>query len=53
MSMLPEDVYGREVRSLRAIGDSRPKTVLSMDRFLADIPDGIKHRNLIDWLLEE
>ena len=52
MSMMSDDVYDREVRSLRAIRDSRPKTVLSMDRFLTDIPDGMKHRNVIDWLLE-
>lgn len=52
MTMLPEDTYEREVRSLRRIQDNWPKTVLSMDRFLTGIPDGIVHRNIIDWLLD-
>lgn len=51
MSMLPDDVYEREVRSLKMIRDSRLKTVLSMDNFLTDLPDGMKHRNVIEWLL--
>lgn len=51
LSMLSDETYSREVRPLRLIRDSRPKTVLSMDRFLTDIPDGIRHENLISWLL--
>ena len=51
LSMLSDETYSREVRPLRLIRDSRPKTVLSMDRFLADIPDGIRHENVISWLL--
>ncbi len=53
LSMISETVYGREIRPLKLIKDSYSKTVLSMDKFLIDTPDGIKHRNVIDWLLEE
>ena len=50
-TMLPENVYEREVRSLRDVGDNFPKTVLSLDPFLVPIGGGIKHRNIVDWLL--
>ena len=53
LSMISESAYEREVRPFRLIRDSYPKTVLSMDSFLMGIPDGIRHRNVIDWLLEE
>lgn len=52
-TMLPEDVYEREVRSLRDVGDSYPKTVLSLDSFLVPIEGGIRHRNIVDWLLDD
>ena len=50
MTMLPENTYEREVGSLKAIHDSHPKTVLSMDSFVTELPDGLKHYNLLDWL---
>ncbi len=53
MSMISESAYEREIRPFGLIRDSYTKTILSMDRFLVDIPDGIKHRNIIDWLLDE
>ena len=53
LSMMSESMYDREVRPFGLIKDSYAKTVLSMDKFLVDIPDGIKHRNVLDWLLEE
>ncbi len=53
MSMISESAYEREIRPFDLIRDSYTKTILSMDRFLVDIPDGIKHRNIIDWLLDE
>ncbi len=53
LSMMSESTYDREVRPFGLIKDSYAKTVLSMDRFLVDIPDGIKHRNVLDWLLGE
>ncbi len=52
LSMMSETTYGREVRPFELIKDNHPKTVLSMDGFLVDIPDGIRHRNVIDWLME-
>lgn len=52
LSMISESTYNREIRPFELIRDSHPKTVLSMDRFLIDIPDGIRHANVIDWLLD-
>lgn len=51
-TMLPEDVYEREVRSLKDVDDNFPKTVLSLDSFLVPIGGGIRHRNLVEWLLD-
>ena len=51
MSMLSQDVYEREARSLKLISDNYTKTVLSLDKFLVDLPDGIVHENVISWLL--
>jgi Predicted ATPase (AAA+ superfamily) len=52
MSMLSEDVHERETRSLKLIKDNYVKTILSLDKFLIDLPDGIRHENAISWLLE-
>ncbi|MEN9353133.1 MAG: hypothetical protein RL318_458 [Fibrobacterota bacterium] len=42
----------REFRSLLAIDDNHPKTILSLDPI--DLSrDGIRHRHLAEWLLEE
>ena len=41
----------REARSLDAVKDNYPKTILSMDRVKADPGKGIRHINVIDWLL--
>jgi len=51
-SMLSEDVSKREIRSLKRISDNYPKTILSLDKIKVDPGNGIKHLNLIDWLLE-
>lgn len=41
----------REFRSLQAIGDNHPKTILSLDPI--DLSrDGIRHRSVPEWLLE-
>lgn len=53
MSMMAEDAYEREIAPFRLIRDSYPKTVLSMDTLVTDLPDGIQHSNLLDWLLDE
>jgi len=52
MSMLSQDVYERETRSLKLIRDNYVKTVLSLDGFLIDLPDGMRHENIISWLLD-
>ena len=52
LTMIPENAYDREIAPLNLIRDSYLKTVLSMDRFLIDLPNGLKHINLLDWLLE-
>ena len=52
LSLLPDDMFGKEIDSLDSIRDSYPKTILSLDSFLRPAPNGIEHRNVIDWLLE-
>ncbi|MDR0309171.1 MAG: ATP-binding protein [Candidatus Methanoplasma sp.] len=50
-SMLSEEVSERETRSFKMIADSYPKTILSLDKILVDPGGGIRHANLLDWLL--
>lgn len=49
---LPE-TREQELRPLRLIPDNYEKIVLSMDRSFISSYDGIKAKNLIDWLLSE
>ena len=51
LSMMSETTYDREVRPFRLIRDSYSKTVLSLDSFPLQVSDGIRHYNVIDWLL--
>jgi hypothetical protein len=51
LTMLNDSIFDREVRSMRAIDDNYPKTVLSLDSVVRDMPDGLIHRNVIEWLL--
>ena len=51
-TLLPDEVYKREVRSLKLIDDNFSKTILSLDPFTRNVEGGIKHLNLLDWLLE-
>ena len=51
LTMLDDTTFEREVRSMRAIDDNYPKTVLSLDTVVRDMPDGLIHRNVIEWLL--
>ena len=51
-TLLPEETYEREVRSLELINDNFPKTILSLDPITRNTGNGIKHVNLLDWLLE-
>lgn len=48
-----EEVKEREYRSLLAIRDSYPKTVLSMDRLPMGVVEGVRHEYLIDFLSEQ
>ena len=50
--MTQEATFEREMKSLRAIKDNYPKTILTLDRFTEGSYEGIKVINLIDWLLD-
>jgi len=52
-SMMNESVKERELGSLRSIDNNYPKVVISADRLKADFKGGIKHINIIDWLLDD
>lgn len=51
-SMMDSSVKKRELRSLNKIKDNYPKIVISADRLKADFEGGIRHINIIDWLLD-
>jgi len=46
-----DEVYERETRSLLKIQDHYPKLLLTMDE-ICGADDGIQHINLIDWLID-
>lgn len=53
-SILNEATRERELSPLRAVGNSFPKAVLTLDRVgLGTTSDGITVANVIDWLLDE
>lgn len=52
MSIKDENTYVRETRSLNSIRDSHPKTILTLDEMKFTTNEGIKVKNIIDWLLE-
>lgn len=51
LTMLDDNTFEREVRSLKAIDDNYPKIILSLDTIVRDLPDGLIHMNMIEWLL--
>ena len=51
-SVIDNNTYEREMRPLRLIKDNYPKYILSVDNVLVGNNEGIKHVNLIDFLLE-
>ena len=54
LSLLNEEVLKREVKSLKMINDNYPKYIISMDQVGTNYNiDGIKHINLIDWLIKD
>ena len=52
-TMRDESTRSRELKPLLAIGDSYPKTVLTLDPDPVTYHNGIKQQNAIDWLLEQ
>lgn len=52
-SMTSEDIRERELFSLQKINDNYEKIVLSLDPGMDTSYDGIKSRNLIEWLLAD
>ena len=50
-TMLSPETRERELRPLRLIPDNYEKIVLSMDMDYINSYDGIKHLNVIDWLI--
>ncbi len=52
LSLLSDSVFEDEIRSLKAVDDNYPKTVLSMDASARNLPDGLIHRNAIEWILD-
>ena len=52
-SLVAPEVYEREIRPFDAIGDSFPKTVLTLDRYRTGITEkGVSIVNVIDWLMD-
>ena len=52
LSAMDENVLSRELSPFYAIRDNYPRMLITMDT-LDLSQDGIKHRNLLDWLLEK
>jgi predicted AAA+ superfamily ATPase len=50
-STMEASTLERELASLKAINDSNPKYLLTMDYDLNPVYDGIRKLNVIDWLL--
>ncbi len=52
-SISNDDVRNREIRSLESIEDNYEKIILTRDRLISNDFNGIKVKNIIDWLLDE
>ena len=52
-SMKEDKVRERELKALNGLRDSYPKTVISTDVIRTDLPSGIKHVNIVDFLLKK
>ncbi|MDR0198848.1 MAG: ATP-binding protein [Methanomassiliicoccaceae archaeon] len=50
-SLIRSETAEREIRSLDHANDNYAKTILSLDRIKTDPGKGIRHTNVIDWLL--
>lgn len=51
LTIMDENTFEREVRSLDSVPDSFMKTILTMDRVMSTPPNGIRAVNIIDWIL--
>lgn len=51
-TMILEETKERELKPLKMIKDNYEKIVLSMDEVFLGNEEGIKHKNIINWLLE-
>ena len=52
-TMLGEETKERELKPLKIIKDNYDKVVLSMDEIFTGDNEGIKCKNIIEWLMEE
>lgn len=52
-SMIDENTFEREMRSLKAINDNYPKFVITLDKYTLGNYEGIEIINAIDWLLNK
>ena len=52
LTMMSEDTREREFRSLRAIRDNFPKTILTLDQLGLGNEGGVGIVNVLDWLLD-
>lgn len=52
-SLMNEDVKMRELRSLESINDNYEKIILTTDKTINKDYNGIKVKNIIDWLLND
>ena len=52
LSLLNENILKRELNSLKNISDNYEKTILTMDKLFNSSYEGIKCKNIIDFLLE-
>lgn len=50
-TMMGEETREREFKPLKMIADHHEKIVLSMDEMFLSNEDGIKHKNIIEWLV--
>lgn len=51
MSLANPETLEREIRPLREIDDNYPKTIITLDRYIADGIDGIRIVSIRDWLM--
>lgn len=53
MSIIDPATRERELRSLKAIADNYPKTIVTMDRYPIDDIEGTRIVNIVDFLMEQ